>query len=96
MNLNRQLDPREKRRLKIHYMLPIDVLDPSCRTSELVYNKVKTLYYYGSGLDKMFLNLDNFKSKHRNKFITNFRGSCFVPFLCVFSFAFMCSYSHNL
>lgn len=93
MYLNRQLDPREKRRLKIHYMLPIDVVDPCCRTSELMHNNVKTLYYYGSGLDKMFLDLDNFKSKH--KFISNIRGFC-CPILCCFSSAFICFYfSYN-
>ena len=95
MNLNRQLDPREKRRLKIHYMLPIDVVDPSCRTSELLNNNVQTLYYYGSGLDKMFLDLDNFENKHNNKFISNIRG-IFCPIICSFAFICYSFYFHNL
>lgn len=43
-NISRKLSSRERRRLKVHKMLPIDALSPSCtpRASETI-----DLYHYG-------------------------------------------------
>lgn len=47
MSITRELNSREKRRLRLHGIVPVDSLDPSCTTRELIENNTTHLYRYG-------------------------------------------------
>lgn len=47
MSITQKLNPRERRRLKVHGIVPVDVLDPECTMKELIENKSTHLYRYG-------------------------------------------------
>lgn len=47
MSITRKLNLREKRRLRMHAIVPVDALDPSCSARELIENKTTHLYRYG-------------------------------------------------
>lgn len=70
-NLIRDLNPREKRRLLTHDLLPVDAVSPTCFTRDL---QAKILYRYGCSLQEMNLEIeDNEADENRNK-IFHMRG----------------------
>lgn len=75
-DLTRKLNARERRRLNVHQMLPVDAIDPSCPTRNLVEcHQTKALYRYGCSLAEMNLEIVEVDNviKQRN-FISRFRG----------------------
>lgn len=74
--LIRKLNSREKRRLTVHGMLPLDAIDPSCSTDKLIgHNQAKHLYRYGCRMAEVNLEIepDTVAVKKRN-LIFHLRG----------------------
>lgn len=44
----RELNSRERRRLNIYNLIPVDAIDPTCTTRELIENNAAHLYLYGT------------------------------------------------
>lgn len=75
-NLIRKLNPRERRRLNVYQMLPVDAIDLtySARTSAQCH-ETKLLYRYGCGLTEMDLQIDDFDNGiERRNLISRLRG----------------------
>lgn len=62
MNITRTLNSRERRRLEVHGMVPVDAIDPACSTRKLIENKTTHLYRYGCYLQDTNVELEDFIS----------------------------------
>lgn len=99
--LIRKLNARERRRLVVHRMLPIDAIDPTCSTRELIeHHNTNVLYRYGCSLTEANLEVENDRSSGAKKrsFLCSLRGFRF-SFQCrqVSRFTFINFYfSHSL
>lgn len=68
MNITtRTLNSRERRRLKVHGIVPVDALDPNCSTRKLIENKTTHLYRYGCYLQDTNVELEDFILKRAGK-----------------------------
>ena len=67
MNITRTLNSRERRRLEIHGMVPVDAIDPACSTRQLIENKTTHLYRYGCYLQDTNVELEDFISIRARK-----------------------------
>lgn len=75
-SLTRNLNARERRRLTIHRMLPVDAIDPTCSNYNLTErHQTELLYRYGCGLAEMNVETEDVidTTEHGN-FFSRFRG----------------------
>lgn len=73
MNITRTLNSRERRRLKVHGMFPVDAIDPACSTRKLIENKTTHLYRYGCYLQDTNVELEDLIStRARKSSVTSF------------------------
>lgn len=86
-NLTRKLSSREKRRLSVYNMIPVDALDPLCSTRELIENKATNLYRYGCSLQDMNLKIGNNSSMEKKNLIFHLQG--FIIFISSLIFIYI-------
>lgn len=74
-NFSRPLNCRERRRLKVLQMLPVDIIDPSSSVQDLIEKfQVKQLYRYGSGLDETIIEIESNSADAKGKKFSQLRG----------------------
>lgn len=74
-NLIRKLNSRERRRLSMHNLIPVDAIDPACSTHELIENKATHLYRYGcSSLQDANIEIENNSLRRKKNPIFHFQG----------------------
>lgn len=75
-NLIRKLNSRERRRLNVHNLIPVDAIDPTCSTHELIENKTTHLYRYGcSSLNDVNIEIENNSLRRKENPILYIQGS---------------------
>lgn len=63
MSIFEKLNLREKRRLKVHGVVPVDILNSSCTTKELIENNTTHLYRYGCYFQDTNVELEDFTKR---------------------------------
>lgn len=74
-NLIRKLNSRERRRLNVYNLIPVDAIDPTCSTHELIENEATHLYRYGcSSLQDANIEIENNSLRRKKNPIFHFQG----------------------
>jgi hypothetical protein len=76
--LVRILNPRERRRMSVYNMIPVDAVDPKCSTRKLIESNTTKLYRYGCSLQDMNLEIEDANLEQPKNEKKNFRFLGFV------------------
>jgi hypothetical protein len=86
-NLIRKLNSRERRRLSLYNMIPVDAIDPSCSTRVLIENKTTKLYRYGCSMQDMNIQIEGSGLARKKNLIFHLQG--FETFSLAHQFLFI-------